>query len=171
MEKEMFLADDTLITSKTDLKGRVTYGNSDFIDYGEYKENEFLNKPHNIIRHNNMPKIAFKALWDTLKEGKEFFAFVCNKSKHNKIYWVFANVTPSLDNDGNIVGYYSVRRRPSKAGVETMNNLYSKLLDIERTQGLQASSKFVENLLKEHNMSWNELMICLQNQGKESGYR
>ncbi len=83
---EFFLKDDTLITSKTDLKGRITYGNEDFIHYGEYKEEDFLNKPHNLVRHPKMPKTAFKLLWDFLKEKKEFFAFVCNLSKSGKTY-------------------------------------------------------------------------------------
>ena len=101
--EEIFLKDDTLITSKTDLKGKITYGNSDFIKYGEYTESEFLNKPHNLIRHSKMPRTAFKLLWDTLANKNEFFAFVCNLSKTGKTYWVFANITPSYDENGKAV--------------------------------------------------------------------
>ena len=99
--KEICLEDDTLITSKTDVNGYITYCNTDFIKYSKMSEKELLGRPHNIIRHPHMPKIAFKALWDTIKNGKEFFAFVCNLNKEKETYWVFANVTPSLDNNGN----------------------------------------------------------------------
>lgn len=168
---ELFLKDNTLITSKTDLKGKITYGNEDFICYGGYKEEEFLNKPHSLVRHPQMPKTAFKLLWDYLKEKKEFFAFVCNLSKTGKIYWVFANVTPSYDEKGQVVGYYSVRRRPSKEGVETISKIYSKLLEIEKTQGVNQAIQFTLNFLKENNTTWDEFIINLQNKGKTGGYR
>ncbi|MCI2236314.1 MAG: PAS domain-containing protein [Helicobacter sp.] len=168
---ELFLKDNTLITSKTDLKGKITYGNKDFIHYGGYKEEEFLNKPHSLVRHPQMPKTAFKLLWDYLKEKKEFFAFVCNLSKTGKTYWVFANVTPSYDEKDEVVGYYSVRRRPSKEGVETISKIYSKLLEIEKTQGVNQAIQFTLNFLKENNITWDEFIINLQNKGKTGGYR
>ncbi|MDY5616329.1 MAG: PAS domain-containing protein [Helicobacter sp.] len=168
---ELFLKDNTLITSKTDLKGKITYGNKDFIHYGGYKEEEFLNKPHSLVRHPQMPKTAFKLLWDFLKEKKEFFAFVCNLSKTGKTYWVFANVTPSYDEKDEVVGYYSVRRRPSKEGVETISKIYSKLLEIEKTQGVNQAIQFTLNFLKENNITWDEFIINLQNKGKTGGYR
>lgn len=73
---EIYLEDNTLITSKTDLKGHITYGNADFIRFSGYKESEFLNKPHNIIRHQDMPRIAFKLLWDNVQNGREFLALL-----------------------------------------------------------------------------------------------
>lgn len=168
---ELFLKDNTLITSKTDLKGKITYGNKDFIHYGGYKEEEFLNKPHSLVRHPQMPKTAFKLLWDFLKEKKEFFAFVCNLSKTGKTYWVFANVTPSYDEKDEVVGYYSVRRRPSKEGVETISKIYSKLLEIEKTQGVNQAIQFTLDFLKENNTTWDKFIIDLQNKGKTGGYR
>ncbi|PZT49071.1 histidine kinase [Helicobacter valdiviensis] len=169
--KEVFLEDNTLITSKTDLKGKIIYGNQDFIKYGEYTEKEFLDKPHNLIRHPQMPKAAFKLLWETLYKKKEFFAFVCNLSKNNHTYWVFANITPSYDEQGNVIGYYSVRRRPSKEGVMTMQGIYNKLLEIEKTQGMEKSFAFALDFLKENKLEWDSFMVELQNKGKEGGYR
>ena len=64
MAQEIFLKDNTLITSKTDLKGMITYGNSDFVQFSGFKEDEFLGKPHNLVRHQDMPRIAFKLLWE-----------------------------------------------------------------------------------------------------------
>ena len=169
--KELFLQDDTLITSKTDLKGRITYGNSDFIEFSGYNEKELLGKPHSIVRHSEMPRIAFKLLWDTVQSGNEFFAFVCNRSKQGATYWVFVNVTPSYDTKGNIIGYYSVRRRPSKEGVETSIAVYKKCLELEAQGGMEASKRFALDLLKDNNITWNNLIINLQSKGKESGYR
>ena len=88
-----------------------------------------------------------------------------------KTYWVFANITPSFDENGKVIGYYSVRRRPSKEGVETLKGIYQKLLEIEKEKGMEAGVQFVLDFLKQHQISWDELMINLQNKGKVGGYR
>ncbi|WP_295702179.1 PAS domain-containing protein [uncultured Helicobacter sp.] len=170
MSQELYLQDDTLIISKTDLKGCITYGNDDFVYFSEFKEEEFLGKKHNLIRHKDMPRIAFKLLWENIQNGKEFFAFVKNISRNGRAYWVFANITPSYDKQNNIIGYYSVRRRPSKEGVAFMNDMYAKLSQAESQGGVQASLTLLTNTLQEANISYDELVINLQNTGKTQGY-
>ncbi|MCI5968690.1 PAS domain-containing protein [Helicobacter sp.] len=171
LKNEVLLKDDTLITSKTDLKGKITYGNLDFIEYGVYNENEFLGEPHNLVRHPFMPRAAFKLLWDTMGRKQEFFAYVCNLSKNRQTYWVFANVTPSYDENGRVIGYYSVRRRPSKVGIETIIEIYKQLLLLEKEKGLEASMQFVSDYLEQNKTEWNEFIISLQKQAKAGGYR
>lgn len=167
---EIYLQDNTLITSKTNLKGHITYGNADFVRFSGYKEEEFLHKPHNLIRHKDMPRIAFKLLWDSVQNGKEFFGFVKNLSRERNVYWVFANITPSYDESHNIIGYYSVRRRPSKSGVAFMSDLYAKLCHAESQGGMEASLALLTHTLKEANTSYEELVIHLQNTAKTQGY-
>lgn len=94
MSREIFLQEDSLITSKTDLKGKIVYANDDFLKYAGYTMGEVLNKPHNIVRHEEMPKTVFKYLWDYLKEGKEIFAYVKNKTKDNKLLLGFCKCNP-----------------------------------------------------------------------------
>ena len=89
-------------------------------------------------------------------------AYVKNLAKNGDFYWVFANVTASLDNSGNIIGYYSVRRKPSKKGIEAVEGLYSELLQVEKSQGLEASGKALENKLNEMGVDYDELAISLQ---------
>ncbi|MCR6593547.1 PAS domain-containing protein, partial [Campylobacter insulaenigrae] len=72
----------------------------------------------------DMPRTVFKYLWNYIQEGKEIFAFVKNKTKFNDYYWVFANVTASFDQKGNIINYYSVRRKPKKEAVDTIKEVY-----------------------------------------------
>ncbi|RDU60715.1 histidine kinase [Helicobacter marmotae] len=164
--KEIYLEENSLITSKTDLKGLITYGNADFVHFSGFKEEEFLGKPHNIIRHKDMPQIAFKLLWDNIKNGKEFFAFVKNNSRTQAFYWVFANITPSYDKQKNIIGYYSVRRRPSKKGIAFISDVYAKLLQAEAQGGMNASLALLEQMLKEAQTTYDELIIALQNTGE-----
>ncbi len=103
---ELSFNENEIIVSKTDLKGRITYGNEVFIKLSGYEEHELLGKPHNIVRHKEMPKCIFKLLWERIQSGEEIFAYVVNQAKNGDHYWVFANVTPSFDNNGKIIGYY-----------------------------------------------------------------
>jgi PAS fold. len=69
------------IVSKTDKKGRITYVNDKFCQISKYSREELLNKPHNIIRHPDMPKEVFKELWDRLKAGKTWSGIIKNKAR------------------------------------------------------------------------------------------
>ena len=92
---------------------------------------EVLGRPHNIIRHPDMPRCVFKLLWDTLGSGQEIFAFVINRAKDGDHYWVLAHVTPTFSDTGEIVGYHSSRRVPSREAVETIEGIYAELREIE----------------------------------------
>lgn len=85
---ERVMREDDFIVSKTDLKGRITYGNEIFIEFSGYTEQELLGSQHNIIRHPDMPRAAFKLAWDTIQAGREFFAYVKNMSKDGGFYSV-----------------------------------------------------------------------------------
>ena len=162
MSVEIFLQNDSLITSKTDLKGRITYANDDFLKYAGYSMQEILYKAHNIVRHEKMPKSVFKLLWDYIKNGQEIFAFVKNKTKDGNFYWVFANVTASFDTNGNIIGYYSVRRKPNENAISIIKKLYDELLKAEKTS-LNNGIKMLDEFCKSKNKSYNELIFSLQN--------
>jgi PAS domain S-box-containing protein len=156
------MREDDFIVSKTDLKGRITYTNKIFMEMAGYTEAELLGKPHSIIRHPDMPKAVFKYLWDTIKKKEEVFAYVINKTKDGNGYWVYANVTASLDAKGNIVGYYSVRRRPNSKALETIIPLYKKMIEVEKSDGVDASFKILTDILEEKGVSYDELIISIQ---------
>lgn len=132
------------------------------MEMGEYNEAELLNQPHNLIRHPDMPKAVFKLLWDRVQNKEEIFAYVINQTKNNNHYWVFANVTPSLDVQGNIIGYYSVRRKPSQKALEIIQPLYKKMLEAEKTGGMNASTEVLKNILGEKGVSYDEFIISIQ---------
>lgn len=156
------LGKDDFIISKTDLKGKITYVNQTFMKIAEYTEEELIDKPHNLIRHPSMPKAVFKLLWDTIVQKEEIFAFVLNKTKNGNEYWVYANVTASLDENGKIVGYYSVRRKPNPEAIEIIKPLYAKMLETEKRSGAEASTKILIDILNEEGVSYNELIISIQ---------
>lgn len=132
---EKVMRENDFIVSKTDLKGRITYGNEIFIEYSGYSESELLGAQHNIIRHPDMPRGVFMFLWDNIAAGTEVFAYVKNMSKDGGFYWVFANVTPSYDEQGQVDSYFSVRRKPSRGAVDAAAGLYQLMLEEERRAG------------------------------------
>ncbi len=162
---ERQMREDDFIVSKTDLKGRITYGNRIFIEFSGYSESELLGSQHNIIRHPDMPRAVFKLLWDAIQTKQECNAYVKNMAKDGSFYWVFANVTPNFDRDGNVIGYFSVRRKPKASGVKTVTDLYRAMLDAERRAGakdaIAASSRILTDLLAEKGLSYDELVLAI----------
>ena len=160
------MREDDFIVSKTDTKGRITYGNRIFMEFSGYSESELLGAQHNIIRHPDMPRAVFKLLWDTISEGKEIFAYVKNLARDGSFYWVYANVTADYDTQGNIIGYFSVRRKPNPDAITTISQLYSEMLAEENRvgpkQAIEASSKILMNLLQSKESSYEELITSLQ---------
>jgi PAS domain S-box-containing protein len=160
MAERKFLESE-IIVSKTDTKGRITYGNELFLKLAGYAEADILGKPHNIVRHPDMPRIIFKLLWDYIQAGKEINAYVVNISKNGDYYWVFANVTPSYDSNGKIIGYYSVRRKPSDKALNVIKPLYKKLLNAEKSGGMNASSKMLDTLLEKNGGRYDKFILSL----------
>ncbi|MBC8236849.1 MAG: PAS domain-containing protein [Helicobacteraceae bacterium] len=159
---EVLMNQDDLIVSKTNLKGYITYGNEYFIKISGYTEQELLNSPHNILRHKDMPRVVFKLLWDRIQNKESINAYVKNKTKDGDYYWVYANVTASLDDHDNLIGYYSVRRKPSQNGVQAISKLYKELLELENRGGVASSLKLLEEKLHYAGVSYDEFISTLQ---------
>ena len=162
--------DDEIIVSKTDLGGKIVYANDVFLRLADYTEQEVLGKPHNIIRHPDMPRCVFKLLWDTISSGHELFAYVVNRTKFGDHYWVLAHVTPTYGQDGGIVGYHSNRRVPNRKAVDTIAGLYAQLRAEEKRhasakEALAASSNMLYALLDELGLSYRELIFALERDG------
>ena len=123
---EVELDEHTLIVSKTDLKGVISYVNQAFIDIGGFSESELIGQPHNLQRHPDMPSEAFADMWRDLNDGRPWTGVIKNRCKNGDYYWVLANVTPLREN-GNVVGYMSVRRKPSREQISAANTAYAEI--------------------------------------------
>jgi PAS domain S-box-containing protein len=166
--REQFFANDEVIVSKTDLKGRMTYVNRVFMKISGYHEEELIGQPHSMIRHPEMPRAVFKLLWDTLESRKEIFAYVVNLCKNGDHYWVFAHVTPSFDGSGNVNGFHSNRRVPDRKILDSViRPLYKQLLDEEnrhanRKEGMNNAFSMLVNLLQQKGIGYDELIFSLK---------
>lgn len=162
---EQYLDVDEIIVSKTDPRGVITYANDVFIDISGYTEYELMGKPHSIIRHPHMPRCVFKLLWETIVAGDEIFAYVVNRCKNGDHYWVFAHVTPSYDENCQLIGYHSSRRAPRREAVNAVVPLYKHLCQIEAEVGGNAGMEKAFNtllvLLKDKGVRYEEFVLAL----------
>ncbi|WP_169569344.1 PAS domain-containing protein [Sneathiella limimaris] len=164
--QEVFFDRNDLIVSKTDLKGILTYANHTFLEIAGYREDEVIGKPHNMIRHENMPRGVFEYFWQTLKQEQEIFAYVVNKTKSGDHYWVLAHVTPSY-RDGHHVGYHSTRRVPDPRVIKTViEPLYDEMNAIEAAtsghkEGTAKSLAHLTELMNKKQTTYSEFMSSL----------
>jgi len=124
-QRESPLREGMAIVSRTDLKGRITYVNDDFIEASGFTMDELIGQPHNLVRHPDMPEEAFADLWNTLKAGRPWTGLVKNRCKNGDHYWVVANATPVIERDA-AVGYMSVRTLPTRDQVQAAEAAYRR---------------------------------------------
>jgi aerotaxis receptor len=127
MAGEIVLDEYAFLVSETDTKGKILFANKDFCKIAGYSVDELIGQPHNIVRHPDMPKAAFKDLWDTVKRGETWTGFVKNATRDGGYYWVFATVYPFESCDGT-QGFLSCRRKPSKQEIEVHEALYKEMV-------------------------------------------
>ena len=163
---ERRFGDEEIIVSKTDRRGIITYANEVFLRVSQYSEEELLGKPHNLVRHPDMPRCVFKYLWDTIEAGREVFAFVVNRAKNGDHYWVLAHVTPTFDAEGRIVAYHSNRRSPNRAALPKVQEIYKLLRNEEAKHasprdGMAAGLGLLVAFLEKERASYEEFVFSL----------
>ncbi len=161
--EELRMEEGDLIVSKTDTKGRITYCNEIFLRFSGYDEAELLDQPHSIIRHPDMPRSVFRFLWQTIQKQQEFFGIIKNMNKSGAYYWTFANVTPSFNEHGDVIGYYSVRRQPSREIIAIMTPIYQAMCAEEARhnssqQAMDASFKILQDAISEYHQPYTEFI-------------
>ena len=124
---EKIFSEDIRLISTTDLQGRITYVNDNFIDVSGYSSEELIGQAHSIVRHPDMPSAAFKDLWHHLKDDKPWLGAVKNRCKEGEYYWVQAYVTPQYNQSGSKIGYQSVRTSLPKSAKLDAEKLYERL--------------------------------------------
>ncbi len=153
--KEIKLNPKRIIVSKTDMKGIILYANDYFSEVCGYSEVELIGKPHNIIRHPDMPKAIFYLLWQTIQRGENIQAVVKNLAKSGDHYWVVTDFEILRDSMGNIYQYIAYRRQVPPRVLDEIEPLYAKMLEIEKSHGMKASVEYLTSFLHEKQMSYN----------------
>ncbi|MEQ1515476.1 MAG: Tar ligand binding domain-containing protein, partial [Usitatibacteraceae bacterium] len=125
-QREVELKDGETIVSKTNTKGVITYCNQTFLDISGFSQEEVMGKPHNLVRHPDMPPAAFEDFWNTLKSGRPWSGMVKNRCKNGDHYWVYAEASPVYE-DGTVTGYLSVRFKPARSEIDAADTLYRSM--------------------------------------------
>jgi PAS domain S-box-containing protein len=150
IDEEIILKNNVYIESDTDTKGVITYCNDYFAEISGYSKEELIGQPHSIVRHPDMPRVLFKILWDRIQSGQNFVAAVKNLAKDGRYYWVFTDFEVLKDENDAIVGYKASRKKISKHVTDVLDPIYKKLVEIEKEGGMEASEKYLTDLLHSH---------------------
>ncbi|WP_299618330.1 PAS domain-containing protein [uncultured Tenacibaculum sp.] len=162
VDEEIKWNKDKIIVSKTDPFGTILYANDVFTEASEYSKVELVGEPHNIIRHPDMPKVAFKVLWQALKAGKNFHAIVKNRTKSGKYYWVITDFETDKNEKGEITGYTARRKAVPNSVIKKIEPIYKTLLEIEKLKGEKASELYFNAYLNEEiGKSYDEFVLDL----------
>ncbi|NPA30049.1 MAG: PAS domain S-box protein [Epsilonproteobacteria bacterium] len=130
---EEYTFTDGVIISETDLSGVITFANRKFAEISGYDRKELIGKPHNVIRHPDMPKAAFKEMWDTIQQDKPWSGLVKNLRKDGRYYWVETYIKPIIK-DGEKVGYIAARHPAKPMDVAEISKQYAKMIEEEKKQ-------------------------------------
>lgn len=126
-DEERRFPDELLIVSRTDLHGIITHANDSFVEMSGYSRQELMGQPQCILRHPDMPAVVFRGMWNDLAARRRWHGYVKNLRKDGAYYWVYATIVPNIRN-GVAVGYTSVRRKPSRARINEVLQVYRKFL-------------------------------------------
>lgn len=164
--REINLDKNKLLVSRTNIQGTIEYANHDFINTSGYSLKELVNSPHNIVRHPDMPAAIFRIMWDRLKEERDIFAVVKNRAKNGDYYWVTTRFEAKKHPFSNkVTGYVAYRRAASKSLIDELSPLYREMLEIEHSEGIDASEKFLLGFLDTKNQNYDTYIASITDQG------
>src|SRR5579863_2953354 len=149
---ETIVPENAFIYSQTDLKGKIVEANEVFAEISGYTVADLIRQPHNNVRHPDIPKVAFAELWKSLKAGRPWQGLVKNRRSDGGFYWVIANVSPVREN-GRIVGYQSLRLKPSREQIRAAEDAYrrikagSRALRIEEGRAVPVHKPWMQHFL------------------------
>ena len=154
---ETLLPEGEFIYSATDLKGIITEANEAFVGLSGFYREELIGQSHNIVRHPDIPPAAFEDMWRDLKSGRPWRGVVKNRRKDGGFYWVVANVSPIRENN-QVVGYQSVRSRPSRDEVIAAEAAYKRVREGDKTLYVEHGRIF------RHRARWTSQLLSLRSQ-------
>ncbi|MDD9339146.1 MAG: methyl-accepting chemotaxis protein [Providencia heimbachae] len=145
-QNEHILDESITLMTTSDPQGNITQANDFFVQVSGYDLDELLQKPHNIIRHPDMPREAFADMWSTLKKGEPWTGIVKNRRKNGDHYWVRANIIP-MERQGVITGYMSIRIRATRQEIAAVESLYAAMSKNSCKQKIQKGILLAKNRL------------------------
>jgi methyl-accepting chemotaxis protein len=160
---EIVMKKDSILVTRTDLQGKITYVNDEFLKISGFTREEVLGKSHNIIRHSDMPAEIFEDLWASIKSKRPWVGMIKNRAKSGDYYWVHANMVPQFKN-GEMYEFLSVRYAPKKGEVDRAEKFYEKLKNKTATcnpTGIKALLKAITEASALKKMVFASIVIAI----------
>lgn len=161
IDNEIILDPSKVIMSKTDAKGVIQYANNYFMQICGYEVYELMGKPHNVIRHPDMPKLIFKLMWERLHKGENIKAAVKNLAKDGSYYWVITSFETKYDDDGYIISHYARRKAIPYVAKNSFQKLYAKIISIENSSGIESAEKYFIGMLENSEQTYDEFFLSV----------
>jgi len=158
LNREIRLNNRKIIVSKTDRYGKIQYVNDYFCEVSGYEEEEVIGMPHSILRHPDMPRAVFYLMWQSIQKGNNITAVVKNLAKSGEYYWVTTDFEIIRDGNNEINEYIAYRRPASKMAIAGVEELYEKLLHIEKKSGMEQSLLYLQGFLDVRHVTYQKLM-------------
>jgi hypothetical protein len=156
---EIKCANQQVIVTRTDLEGNLIYYNPTFLEINAFSNKETLiRKPHNIVRHPDMPKSIFHIIWTIIERGHPIQAIVKNKTQDNHYYWSVMNWKVQFDNNNNIISYVAYAKQAPEYVIKAIEPLYGMMLQIEKEHGMESALEYLHSFLNEENLTYSQYL-------------
>jgi len=158
VKNEIKCATQQVIVSRTDTDGNIVYCNPTFLEVNSLKSSEVIKKPHNIVRHPDMPKSIFRIIWSIIEQGFPIQAVIKNKTHDGFYYWTLMTIKPQKDRDNKIISYVAYGKQAPDAVIKEIEPLYKIMKEIEEELDIQSAIEYLESHLKEEGMTYAQYM-------------
>lgn len=159
IDEEIKVDPKKYIVSRTNPTGMITYGNDYFIEISGYTKEELIHKPHNVVRHPDMPKVVFKMMWKRIQDKKNILALVKNLAKDGRYYWVVTDFESKVDPiDNDVTEYVAYRKAAPHKAVEAIEPFYKKLIEIEKKSGVDAAEEYLKGYFEAKETTYDEFI-------------
>ena len=108
LQRDKNIIDKNLMMLKCTLDGYIEDASSAFLNFYEYTLDELIGEEPKVLRHEDMPSILFKEMWETIKSNKTWRGEIKNKSKSGNENWIDTIISPLIDINGNPTHYTAI---------------------------------------------------------------
>ena len=157
-KSEIRCATQQVLISRTDLEGNLIYYNPTFLEINGYKGVSLIHKPHNILRHPDMPKTIFRIIWSIIEQGLPIQALIKNKTNDGKYYWALINWKVQKDKRNKIISYVAYARQAPNAAIKKIEPLYNEMLKIEKEHDIDSALAYLHGYLDEEELTYSQYM-------------
>jgi len=157
-QKEVKCATQEVIITRTDLKGNIIYHNPTFSKINGFKGASVINKPHNIVRHPDMPKAIFKIIWSIIQQGLPIQALIKNRTHDGHYYWALINWKVQKNRDEEIISYVAYAKQAPRHAIKVLSPVYNMMLQIEKEHDIASSLEYFHSFLNEEGVTYSQYM-------------